>query len=428
MRSISVGRERPVVDSVLATSGQRLVEERAIGLWQSPAGRAAVAGLVALFEADSSAALPDQTHLIQGSAEELVFHSALMAASETPACPRFVWTLSPPRQWMGLDVPGSRFGQDNPDNIYRIAAVDPALRYRISGHFTGPPPCEFSISALPAQIGDGTVGGTVGMISASEIDVDADGRYEIIADASPNDGRRNHLPIAGARALQARDTLADWQTERPTALAIELFDGAMHDEFDVGRATVRMDYLAATIAPYFRKVVQHGMCEAAPVNSLPPVMSSAARGGLLTQAATLGSYHVAPDEALIVTVNSLGARYLGVQIVDMWMVSHDYRRRLSCLNHSQAQADDDGLIRYVICLDDPGVHNWLDGSGSAAGAILLRWQQLPEGAAFGGAVTTEMVKLAELKMRLPPGTRLVGPNERRAQQNERQAGYLNRIR
>jgi hypothetical protein len=428
MCPILADREWRVVETVLATSAQRLVEKRAIGLWQSPAGRAAVADLVAFYEADVDARLPDQTHLMVNSAEELVFHSALMAASETPACPRFVWTLSPPREWMGLDVPGSRFGQDNPDNIYRIAALDPAYCYRISGQFSGPRPCEFSISALPAQIGDGTVGGTVGMISASEIDIDADGRFEIISDASPSEGRRNHLPIAGARTLQARDTLADWQHERPAALDIERIDGPTEDDFDAEKAAARMGYLSATIARYFRKVVQHGMCKVAPVNSLPPLMSSAARGGLLSQAATLGCYRVAPDEALIVTVDLLGARYLGVQIVDMWMVSHDYRQGTSSLNQLQAHADGDGRIRFVISTSDPGVHNWLDGSSAGTGTILLRWQQLPEGVVLGDAVVTELVKLTELKTRLPLDTQLVGSAERRTQQEVRETGYLTRTR
>lgn len=156
-------------------------------------------------------------------------------------------------------------------------------------------------------------------------------------------------------------------------------------------------------------------------------MSSAARGGLLSQAATLGCYQVALDEALIVSVNLMGARYLGVQIADMWMVSYDYRRRTSSLNQSQAHTDSDGRIRFVISVDDPGLHNWLDGSGAVAEAILLRWQQLPEGAAFEGAVTTELVKLADLKTRMPQGTRLAGPVERLVQQDAREAGYLTRI-
>jgi hypothetical protein len=117
-----------------------------------------------------------------------------------------------------------------------------------------------------------------------------------------------------------------------------------------------------------------------------------------------------------------------VQIVDMWMVSHDYRRASSSLNHLQAHTDGDGRIRYVISIDDPGVHNWLDGSGAGAGAILLRWQQLPEGAVFGDAVVTELVKLTELKTRLPLDTQLVGSAERRTQQEVRETGYLTRTR
>jgi hypothetical protein len=428
----SVGRAQRVADdhpaSVLATAGQRLVEERAIALWSTTTGRTAVDDLIALFDADSNATLPNQDSFIKRSAEEHVFHAALMAASETPSRPHFAWTLSPARQWMGLDVPGSRFGQDNPDNIYRIAAVDPAFCYRISGRFSAERPCEFSISALPAQIGDGTVGNTLGIVTTEGIDINADGRFEIIADASPVEGRRNHLPIAGAQTLQARDTLADWETQRPASLAIERIEGPARDDFDADHAAARMAYLSATIARFFFKVVQHGMCEAAPENTLPPVMSSAARGGLLTQAATLGCYRIAPDEALIITANPLGARYIGMQIVDLWMVSHDYRRHTSSLNHLQAPPDADGRIRWVISIDDPGVHNWLDGSGAAAGAVLLRWQQLPGNVQFEDAVSTELVKLKTLRTHLPGETRFVTFAERSAQQDVRENGYLTRVR
>lgn len=188
-----------------------------------------------------------------------------------------------------------------------------------------------------------------------------------------------------------------------------------------------MSYLAATIPRFFLEIVQHGMCEATPVNSLPAVMSSAARGGLLSQAATLGCYRLAPDEALIVTADPLGARYLGVQIADPWMVSYEYRRRTSSLNHLQAEADLDDRVRFVISTDDPGVPNWLDGSGAAAGAILLRWQKLPEGALFKDAVTTEVVKFKDLSRHLPKGTRRVGRASRLAQRDTRERGYRTRI-
>lgn len=110
------------------------------------------------------------------------------------------------------------------------------------------------------------------------------------------------------------------------------------------------------------------------------------------------------------------------------MISHDYRRRTSSLNHLQALADADGRIRWVISLEDPGVHNWLDGSGAAAGAILLRWQQLPGNAQFADAVSTELVKFEDLRAHLPAGTRFVSQAERAAQRDGRLEGYLTRVR
>src|SRR3546814_4563288 len=73
----------------------------------------------------------------------------------------------------------------------------------------------------------------------------------------------------------------------------------------------------------------------------------------------------------------------------MWMLSYEYRHHTSSLNHAQAVPDSDGLYRWVISAADPGVHNWLDGSGNACGSILLRWQHLPPGAQLAGCVRSE---------------------------------------
>ena len=210
--------------SALASPDQRLAEERAISLVQSAEVRAAMAGTLALFMADRNAQLADQDALMRQSVAEHYFHAALMAATETPLAPHFVWTLAHDHRWMGLDVPGSRFGQDNSDNAYRVAAVDETLSYRISGRFVAERPCDFSVCALPGQIGENMLADVVAIISHENIDVDADGRFSITLDTTPTEGRRNHLCIARARTLHARDTLADWSTERPCELTIERTD------------------------------------------------------------------------------------------------------------------------------------------------------------------------------------------------------------
>ncbi|MDO8885933.1 MAG: hypothetical protein Q7U95_03425, partial [Candidatus Oleimmundimicrobium sp.] len=185
--------------SVLATPQQRLAEERALAICARPEMAAAKARITALFKADRNARLADQDGLIARSAAEHCLHAALIAASETPRSPCFVWTIAMAHQWLGLDVPGSRIGQDNPDNVYRFASVDQGLRYTISGKFSAQPPTDFSICALPAQVGDGIAANVCGIITRDTIDLDGDGRFEILVDNTATDGRRNHLCIAGAK-------------------------------------------------------------------------------------------------------------------------------------------------------------------------------------------------------------------------------------
>ncbi|MFA5495091.1 MAG: hypothetical protein WC247_09960 [Porticoccaceae bacterium] len=416
--------------ATLATPEQRLLEERAIAICRRAEIAAARARIEALFKADRNARLAGQDAVIARSAEEHVMHAALIAASETPLSPRFVWTIAMAREWLGLQVPGSRFGQDNPDNVYRFASVDPALSYRISGRFVVAPPTDFSICSLPAQVGEGIAADVRGFIARDTLDVDAAGHFEILVDGTATDGRRNHLSIAGARVLMVRDTLVDWDGERPSWLHIERLDDhtpAAGDGFELERAAFRAADLAVTIASFFLERVQHGMCETGPLNTVPAPVSSAARGGLVSQAATLGYYRLGDDEAWVLTIDRLGARYLGVQICDMWMLSYDYGRRTSSLNHHQALPDDDGRYRLVVSAADPGVHNWLDGSGAGIGTILLRWQGIPADADFASGATAELIKISELRAHLPAETRYLDGKAREEQQARRYRAYRRRL-
>src|SRR3546814_343679 len=134
-----------------------------------------------------------------------------------------------------------------------------------------------------------------------------------------------------------RDSMADWRVERPSVLRIDRTDGQMVDDFDPQRAAQRAAELGLTIARFFLENIQHGMFEVEAVNSVPAPVASGSRGGLVTQCATGGYYRLGDDEALILTADRMGARYLGVQIVDMWMLSYEYRNHTSSLNHAQAE-------------------------------------------------------------------------------------------
>src|SRR3546814_7019789 len=68
----------------LATPEQRLIEERALAIYDSAAIAEAKEETLALFRADRNAKLLDQEAMIVRSVDEHYFHACLVAVNETP--------------------------------------------------------------------------------------------------------------------------------------------------------------------------------------------------------------------------------------------------------------------------------------------------------------------------------------------------------
>jgi hypothetical protein len=141
-----------------------------------------------------------------------------------------------------------------------------------------------------------------------------------------------------------------------------------------------------------------------------------------------GNFKIADDEALVVTLDPLGAQYVGFDLTTPWLVSLEHVHGSGSLNNTQAQANPDGTITYVIAPKDPGVYNWLSTSGLHAGNILIRWQALPESvtSAERAVRSVQVVKLAGLSAALPSPARRVTVSERRQLAEERAANYARR--
>jgi hypothetical protein len=118
-------------------------------------------------------------------------------------------------------------------------------------------------------------------------------------------------------------------------------------------------------------------------------------------------FELEPDEVLLITAPRSAAKYQGVQVGDPWLTTPDFVRHQVSLNQAQARADADGKIRYVLAASDPGVPNWLDTAGNREGYVFLRWQGLAVPLGDADAASAELVKLSELRAKLPPDTPLV---------------------
>jgi hypothetical protein len=137
----------------------------------------------------------------------------------------------------------------------------------------------------------------------------------------------------------------------------------------------------------------------------------------------MGSFALAPDEALVVEVEPPQGLYWSYSIGNPWWETIDYARHQSSLNGHQAVVDDDGLLRVVIAHEDPGVANWLDTAGHSEGPVILRCVRTET----APVPTTRVVKFADVAAALPAGTQRITADERAAAMERRRIAVSRRF-
>ena len=117
--------------------------------------------------------------------------------------------------------------------------------------------------------------------------------------------------------------------------------------------------------------------------------------------------------------------YTNFELGNMWWESLEYRTRQTHLNGFMSHLNSDGIYRYVVCPQDPGVPNWLDTEGRLEGTMFLRWtycEEAPE------AITTRVVKFDEIWDHMPQDTPRVTAEERAEALAKRRAAVNRRYR
>jgi len=288
-----------------------------------------------------------------------------------------------------------KMGLDNPDNYYVSASVNPRDTYRIRGRRQTIHYMSFAAQNQNFAARDKITGGA-GHLNDAEIALDPDGSFEIVASQEEQPG--NWLRLApDTKQILLRQTFLHREKELPVEVEIhcEGVDGPPPplDPARIGGQLAGAAMYAMGCAQWFADWVK-AFEDKAPVNTfhLPTEENHRFVGGDPNIRIWLGTWRLAPDEALVIEVTPPACHYWNFQLGNVWAESLDFRFQRVHINSGAAEVAPDGTVQLVVGHEDPGHPNFMTTAGHDHGTMCVRWVRAdshPE-------PRCRVVKLAEL--------------------------------
>ncbi|WP_201358915.1 hypothetical protein [Mycobacterium paraintracellulare] len=404
----------------VATASQHEQELAALELIEHPTVKAAYRTVAEtwLGRAKASDAMRER---FDGAFAEVMFSAAMWSSNQDKLRPKVSCITRLAHPVNGRRIPGSRWGIDNPDSVYRVIPISGDERYEIHGRVGEHRMTENYFTLWDANMG------TVDVLNGRTMRVDSDGSFTITVDSEPANGRPNHVrSTPAAHEFYIRDVLLDWGRDDPNHLEVQRLGAPAStpprtlDEQAEATAAM-MDYFAN-----FTGKLSHGVYKM-PANQFNLAWSADKIGAMRNQVYVMGRFDLGPDEAFVVDLNDGGAEYFTVPLSNVWGTTLELVDRTGSLNKAQSVPNQDGAYTYVISPVDPGVANWIDSDGLREAILTLRMAEFGEnGPREDLGARGRVVKLDRLDAEVPHLAR-VSPQQRAAQLAERRKGYLRRL-
>ena len=331
-----------------------------------------------------------------------------------------------------MESPSIRIGIDNPDNFYRTASVwnpDGKHVYLVRGNrgttadflmetFYGPDP-----------------NGAVAVLEDEEMILDENGDFLVYLSAEREEHMKNWMKLEQDNrilSLIVRSNYAEWEKEKHGDVYIELIGktGVKSEGTSIPGLISRINHVQKVMERQGKFWPDFAWkMTLLKKNNLQKFKYTGAIG-ILSQKSSYGYWELEDDEALIVKLTEVDAGYCGFQTLNFWGSSPDWRNKFTSLSwgrngKSQAFKSADGFYYVVISKHDPGIQNWIETSGMKKGVMTLRVQSL-KNLSFDFKPVTEVVKLANLKIKLPNDIPFFSPDQRKKQLELRQQHALDR--
>jgi hypothetical protein len=405
----------------IATADQAAIERRAFKVLAHPLMQRTIAEVRHSWP-ESVKPSPEMLACFDRAFGEVVYAAAIWSLNTDKERPKVITITRLPHRLGDLDIPGSRWGLDNPDSVYRVIPISGEERYVIRGKVGRTRLTENYFSLWDPKMN------SVAVLNGKDLVLEPDGSFTITVDSDPADGRVNHILSApAAHEFYIRDVVQDWSAEMINELSIERLGPPPK------KPPLTEDKQAELTASFLRRYSTdtarwNNQTLQKPVNEFAFTIDRDTDGAQRSQIYIMGHFRLADDEALVVTLRTGGAGYFIVPITNWWGTTNDVATRTASLNKAQSVANADGTYCFVISTADPGVHNWVDPCDMHEGILTLRWAEFPGGVPGSDlGADSKVVKLAELASELPPETKFVTPEERATQLADRARSYAWRL-
>lgn len=268
-----------------------------------------------------------------------------------------------------------KIGADNPDNLYQQIVVAGDREYRIWGKRGTVSYMSIGSKANRYAI-DGSMAST-GELEFSNVAVDENGCFEIIASREPKPGC-DWLPLApDSTLLIVRQTFEDRASQVPAEIHVECIGGPEAKPLlEPEQIERQLQSAAAWVKGTAETFAQWSEWFSQEPNRIYQGKDQAfwyRAGGDPKIWYGHFYYDLNPGEALLIEVRPPRCRMWNVQLDNWWMESLDHVHQKIWVNSVQARYEDDGRI-VIVCADaDPGFGNWIDLAGHRQGTGLWRW-------------------------------------------------------
>ncbi|MEO3761342.1 hypothetical protein ABGB19_24060 [Mycobacterium sp. B14F4] len=404
----------------VATAPQHEQELAALDLTNHPTVKAAYRSVAEtwLGRAKASEVMRDR---FDDAFAEVMFSAAMWSSNQDKLRPQVTCITRLGHPVAGRAIPGSRWGIDNPDSVYRVIPISGDERYEIRGRVGENRMTENYFTLWDANMG------TVAVLNGRTMEVDSDRSFTITVDSDPAAGRPNHVQTTGeAHEFYIRDVLLHWDRDDPNHLAVQRLGDSPSTQ---ARALdEQADATAAMMAHFanFTGKLSHGIYKMPP-NHFNLAWSADRVGAMRNQVYVMGRFDLRPGEAFVVDVSDGGAEYFTVPLSNIWGTTLDIVDRTGSLNKAQSAPNEDGTYTYVISPTDPGVANWIDSDGLTEGILTLRMAEFgDDGPRPDLGARGRVVALDDLEKEVPT-LRRVSAGERATELANRRAAYLRRL-